>query len=143
MNLLVEVASWLASTSTGITGTEIGPGVSTAYPVYRTRMPASTGNFYTLYQYGGMAPEPIAGGTIDNPRLQVRTVSAATSDSGYYAALTAQNRLRFVCNRTIPTSTGSYYLSIVPVQAPESMGADSNDRMHWVQNFQVQVSYSA
>lgn len=142
MNVLADISVWLASSSTGISGT-IGGGVSSSYPVYQMKMPASTGNFHVLYQYGGMAPEPISDGTIDNPRVQVKTVSSATSDSGYQAALTAQNRLRYVVNRTIPTSTGSYYLSIIPLQAPESIGVDSNGRMQWVQNFQVSVSYAA
>ena len=142
MNILDDIAPWLASTSTGISGSQIGGGVSTAYPVYRSRMPASTGNMYVVYQYGGMAPDPIADGTIDNPRLQLKTVSAATSDNVYNYALTAQNRLRYVCNRSLPTSTGNYYVSILPLQSPESLGVDSNGRMQWVQNFQIQVSYN-
>jgi len=141
MNVLDDVAVWLASTSTGVSGI-IGGGVSTAMPVYTMKQPASTGNMYVIYQYGGMAPEPIADGTIDNPRVQVKTISSATSDSGYSAALTAQNRLRYVANRYLPTSTGNLYLHILPLQSPESLGVDANDRMEWVQNFQVQVTYS-
>ncbi len=144
MNTLDELATWIASTSTGISGTQIGGGVSTAYPVYKSRQPASTGNMYVITQYGGMAPELLADGTIDNPRVQIRTVSSATSDNGYQAALTASNRLRYVVNRAIPTSTAANtYLSISPLQSPECLGPDANNRMVWVQNFQISVTYSA
>jgi len=140
MNILDDIAPWLASTSTGYG--QIGTGVSTAMPVYRSRMPASTGNMYVIYQYGGMAPLPLSDGTIDFPRLQLKTVTSATSDNGYNAALIAQNRLRYVVNKSLPTSTGNYYIGIVPLQSPESLGVDSNGRMQWVQNFQIEVSYT-
>lgn len=141
MNILDDIATWITSSSTGISGA-IGGGTSSAYPVYKGKMPPSTGNMYIIYQYGGVSPEPIRDGTIDNPRLSVRTVTAATSDNGYLAALIVSNRLRYVANRNIPTSTGSYYIMITPLQSPESLGVDSNGRMQWVQNFQVSVSYS-
>ena len=140
MNILDDIAAWLAIASTTGFGA-IGPPVASSYPIYKTKMPASTGNFYVIYQYGGMAPEPLSDGWIDNPRLQIKTVSSATSDNGYQAALTAQNRIRYVVNRYLPTSTGNLYISIVPLQAPESLGTDANGRMQWVQNFQVQVTY--
>lgn len=138
MNILGDIAVWLASSSTGYS--MIGPGVASSMPVYQSKMPASTGNFYVIYQYGGMAPDPISDGYIDNPRIQVKTVTSASSDNGYLAALTAQNRLRYV-SRTIPTSTGTLLISCIPLQSPESLGADENGRMHWIQNFQLSISY--
>ena len=139
MNILDDIATWLVSTSTGFG--QVGTG--TTYTVYKTKKPASTGNFHVIYQYGGVSPEPLSDGTIDNPRLNVLTLSAATSDLGYAAALTVSNRLRYVANRYIPSATSdSYYLSITPLQSPEAIGEDQVGRMQWVQNFQVSVSYS-
>jgi len=111
--------------------------------VYLNKRPASTGNFVVLHQYGGMAPFPISDGTIDNPRVQVELLTAVTSDSGYKTALAIQNRLRYVSNMWIPTSsTGDLFYSISPLQAPNPLGVDANNRMQWVQNFQITVSYN-
>jgi hypothetical protein len=89
-----------------------------------------------------MAPDTVYGATVDHPRMQVKTISAASSDAGYNAALIAQNRLRYVANAYLPTTTGNLYWMIMPLQSPESMGEDENGRMVWVQNFQVTVTYT-
>lgn len=138
MNMLDDIATWLVSTSTGIG--QIGTG--TTYAVYKLQQPPSTLNMAVLYQYGGLAPIPLFDGTVDNPRLNVRTISSATSDLGYNAALVISNRLRYVVNRKVPTDTGSYYWSIEPLQSPEFIGADENGMMQWIQNFQIVVTYS-
>lgn len=139
MNVLSDLRTWLISSSTGYA--QIGPGLSTA-TVYLNKRPASTGNFIVIRQYGGLAPTAIADGTIDNPRVQVELLTAVTSDSGYKTALAIQNRLRFVSNMWIPTSTGDLFLSIDPLQSPNPLGTDENNRMQWVQNFQIKVSYN-
>lgn len=141
MNILDDIATWLSTAAPSTGYDQVGPCVS--YTVYKLKQPPTTGNMYIIYQYGGLPPEPVRDGTIDNPRLNVRTVSSATSDGGYQAALTIQNRLRYVANRWLPTSTGNLYLSIVPLQSPESLGVDANGRHQWVQNFQVSVTYTA
>jgi hypothetical protein len=137
MSYLDDIRSWVISTSSG--NGYIGQG--STYPCYVGKEPASTANMHILYTYAGMAPERIADAYIDKPRFQVKTVSAASSDNGYNAALTIQNRLRFVCNRTIPTSSGTQFIEIYPLASPESIGADENGRMQWIQNFQVQFTY--
>jgi hypothetical protein len=137
MNMLNDIATWLVSTSTGMG--QIGTG--STYPVYRLQKPASTANMHVLYQYGGPAPEDLYDFTVDNPGLQVITLSAATSDLGYSKALLIQNRLRHVSNMRVPTSTGSYYIYIMPVQSPIGLGMDANGRMQWSQNFSVKISY--
>jgi hypothetical protein len=96
---------------------------------------------HVLYQYGGPAPDDVYAVTLDNPGLQVITLSAATSDIGYQQALKIQNRLRHVSNMWLPTSTGSYYIYIIPVQSPIGLGLDVNGRMQWSQNFSVKMSY--
>jgi hypothetical protein len=138
MNMLNDIATWLASTSTGFK--QVGGG-STAYAIYKYQRPVSTGNMHILYQSGGMGPE-VMYETIDNLGLQIITLSAATSDLGYSAALTVQNRLRFISNMCIPTtSTGGYYIYIAPTQSPIALGLDENKRMQWSQNFRVKMSY--
>lgn len=139
MNVLSDIRSWLISSSTGYA--QVGPGLST-HTVYLNKRPASTGNFIVLHQYGGMAPVAIYGGVIDQPRVQVELLTAVTSDSGYQTALAIQNRLRYVSNMWIPTSTGDLFFSIDPLQAPNPLGVDENGRMQWVQNFQISLSYS-
>lgn len=140
MNILDDIKTWLMSTSTGFGN--IGEGLGTTYPIYKLQKPASTGNMHVLYLYGGPAPDDIYQITIDNPGLQVITLSAATSDLGFNRALMVQNRLRHVSNMNIPGSTGSYYIYIMPVQSPIALGLDNNMRMQWSQNFSVKVSYS-
>lgn len=139
MNALSDIRVWLTSSSTGYA--QVGPG-STAWTVYLNKRPASTGNFIVLHQYGGFAPTAIADGTIDNPRMQVELLTAVTSDSGYQTALAIQNRLRYVSNMWIPTSTGDLFFAIDPLQSPNPLGVDENNRMQWVQNFQIKVSYN-
>ena len=140
MNVLDDLAVWLASTSTG--SAQFGPGVSTAMPVYKGKMPASTGNFYVLYQYAGLQPERLLNMIIDKPRVQVLTLSNSTVDNGYAAALTAGNRLRFITNTYLPSSSaGNFYIEVSPLASPESLGMDETGRMHWYQNFQIQVTY--
>lgn len=140
MNVLSDMKTWLTSSSTGYG--QIGAG-STAWTVYLNKRPASTGNIIVLHQYGGLAPTAIADGTIDNPRVQVELLTAVTSDSGYYTALAIQNRLRYVSNMWIPnTSSGDLFFSIDPLQSPMPLGVDENNRMQWVQNFQVSISYN-
>jgi hypothetical protein len=136
--MLNDIASWLASTSTGFK--QVGGG-STTYAVYKYQRPASTANMHILYQSGGMGPDVLIE-RIDNLGLQVITLSAATSDLGYSAALTVQNRLRFVSNMLIPnTSAGSHYIYIAPTQSPIALGLDESKRMQWSQNFRVKMSY--
>ena len=137
MNMLDDLATWLISTSTGFGQI----GVGTTYPVYKLQKPASTGNMHVLYLSGGPGPEVIHDFTIDNPGLQVITLSAATSDLGYKQALIIQNRLRHVSNMRLPTSTGSYYVFISPNQSPIGLGLDQTGRMQWSQNFSVKMSY--
>ncbi len=137
MNILDDVATWLASTSTGFGQI----GVGSTYAIYKMQKPTSTENMHVLYQYGGPAPDDVYDFTIDNPGLQIITLSAATSDLGYKQALIVQNRLRHVANMKIPTSTGSYYIYIMPNQSPIALGLDVNGRMQWSQNFSVKVSY--
>jgi len=136
MNMLNDLATWLGSSSTGFK--QIGPGSS--YTIYKYQRPASTANMHVLYQYGGPGPD-VTLLYLDNPSLQVITLSAATSDLGYNQALIVQNRLRFVSSMNLPTSTGSYYVFIQPVQSPIAMGLDSDRRMQWSQNFQIKMSY--
>jgi len=137
MNMLEDIATWLVSTSTGFG--QIGPG--STYTVYKYQKPATTGNMIVLYQSGGFSPDTITDFSIDNPGLQVITLSAATSDLGYAQSLKVQNRLRFVANMGIPTSTGSHYVYIIPSHAPIPLGLDEEKRMQWSQNFRVKVSY--
>ena len=139
MNVLDDIRTWLISTSTGFDN--IGEGLGTSYPVYKLQKPASTGNMHVLYLYGGPAPDDIYLVTLDNPALQVITLSAATSDLGFNQALKVQNRLRHVANMKLPTSTGSYYVYIMPNQSPIGLGMDANGRMQWSQNFSIKVSY--
>ena len=135
--MLNDIATWLGSTSTGFR--QVGPG--STYSIYKYNRPASTGNMHILYQSGGPGPDVLYE-TIDNPGLQIITLSAATSDLGYEQALKVQNRLRFVSNMKLPTSSsGSYYISISPNQSPIAMGMDPIGRMQWSQNFRVKVSY--
>jgi hypothetical protein len=139
MNVLDDIRTWLISSSTGTK--QIGEGLGESYPVYKLQKPASTANMSILYQSGGPAPDDIYELAIDNPGLQIVTLSAATSDLGYNQALKVQNRLRHVSNMKLPTSTGSYYVYIMPVQSPIGLGLDDNMRMQWSQNFSVKVSY--
>jgi hypothetical protein len=139
-NFLDDMAVWLASSSTG--NGQWGPGVSSSMPVYKTQMPASTGNFYVLYAYAGMAPDRLYGSYIDRPRFQVMTLTNSTVDGGYAAAKLAGNRFRYVANMWLPASSaGNFYIEVAPLAEPESMGLDQNKRMQWFQNFQVQFSY--
>ena len=138
MNMINDIATWLASTSTGFG--QIGGG-STAYTIYKYQRPQSTANMHIIYQYGGPGPDQVYDFSIDNPGLQVVTLSAATSDLGYAVALKVQNRLRFVSNMRIPTSTGSHYIYIIPNQSPIALGLDEYRRMQWSQNFSVKISY--
>jgi hypothetical protein len=96
---------------------------------------------HVLYLSGGPGPEVIHDFTIDNPGLQVITLSAATSDLGYKQALIIQNRLRHVANMQLPTTTGSYYVFVSPNQSPTALGLDQTGRMQWSQNFSVKISY--
>ncbi len=137
MNILNDIATWLASTSTGFG--QIGSG--STYAIYKYQKPASTENMHILYMSGGTRPDILSDFSIDNPSFQVITLSAATSDLGFNQALKIQNRLRFIANRKIPTSTGSHYIYIYPIQAPIALGLDENRRMQWSQNFSVKVSY--
>jgi hypothetical protein len=137
MNMLSDLATWLVSTSTGFG--QIGTG--STYPVYKLQKPASTGNMHVLYLSGGVSPDEIYDFTIDNPTVQIITLSAATSDLGYQQAMRVQNRFRHVANMRLPTTTGSHYVFITPVQPPIGLGMDANGRMQWSQNFSVKVSY--
>ena len=138
MNMLYEVGTFLTTSRTGFDS--IG---TLGTDVFLTNHPDTTGNCITLIQYSGPAETEVFGVYIDQPHLQITTITSTThADLGYAKAFVVQNRLRQITNSYVPTTTGSWYLKISPIQsAPTWIGKDALGRGQWVQNFAVQLSY--
>jgi len=130
--ILDDVATYLAANSTRLT---VGVNLTKGY------MPATPSTITTLFETGGQSPIHTfsTGGVVrafEQPGIMIhsRSTDYQTARTTIEAAYTI---LDSVGNRTLPTSSGTWYGSIDAVQAPFDIGQDANDRHLLSVNFAV------
>jgi hypothetical protein len=127
MTTLVDLANYLDTNVTGlILGTNLFIG----------RMPDDPNACVALYEYGGTAPDQTMGGTL--PVLQNPSVQVRVRDTAYSSAETTANlcfvALEGIVNETINTTR---YNRVTAIQSPFPLERDPEDRIIFVQNFDV------
>lgn len=129
--LLDEIAQFLVDAGLGARGTDIWSGF----------FPAEPDNVIVLEEYGGLPAEYVQeepGVLVEHPRLQLRVRDMAY-DTGRTRIEQCYRALGTVHNETL---SGTFYIRIVPVQAPFRLDRDANNRHHLGCNFQVDKALS-
>ena len=134
--ILDDFATYIAANSTVFT-----VGVNLAKSINLDSAPVPD-TITSLYEQPGFSPVHVfsTGNPVDRAYSQpaVQTLSRSTSYQ------TARNHAEIVFNLldgysgSLPTATGTNYLSIVAVQSPFSIGRDKNDRFLISCNYEVQ-----
>lgn len=130
--LLDDIATYLAAQSTRLTvGTNLTKGF----------MPEQAGTVTTIYETGGFEAlhyMTTSTGTrsYERPGLMIHTRSTGYAD-GRLTIEDVFTILDGVHDTTLPTATGTPYVSITAVQSPFLTGRDSNDRYVFSVNFDV------
>lgn len=131
MSTLVDIATYLDAQQASLTlGTNLFLG----------RMPDAPDTCVALYEYGGSAPDNTMGGglpVLQNPSVQiaVRAVLYASAES-----------LISLCWATLESIidmslSGTRYNRVTAIQSPFVLERDSQDRVIFVQNFNVTRAY--
>lgn len=138
MAMIDDIATYLQAQSTLFTiGSDLGKQAM-------LDSDSISNTFTSLYETAGVGGAEAFSGVadqaervFDRPGLQVlcRSTSYATAAS---RAQTAYGLLDGMGMRTLPTSTGTVYLSVDAVQAPFSLGRDLNDRWIVATNYLMQ-----
>ena len=131
MSTLIDIATYLDTQQGSLTlGTNLFVG----------RMPDTPATCVTLYEYGGTAPDNTMGGglpVLQNPSVQI-TVRATT----YAAAETLINLCWVSLEGIVDESlSGTRYNRVSAIQSPFPLERDSQDRIIFVQNFNVTRTY--
>lgn len=116
--------------------TSSGAGVGTfATDLFCYREPPSPDACVTVYDTGGMPPDPQAGLQLEYPTVQVRvrgapgdTLGAASKMAEVHAALHGDTQQMW---------NGARYLWIFAEGSPLFLGFDDNDRPRYTQNFRI------
>jgi hypothetical protein len=128
---LVDIATYLDAQQASLTlGTNLFLG----------RMPDSPDTCVVLYEYGGSAPDNTMGGglpVLQNPSVQiaVRAVLYASAES---LINLCWGTLEGIVNMSL---SGTRYNRVTAIQSPFVLERDSQDRVIFVQNFNVTRAY--
>lgn len=131
MTTLVDIATYLDAQQASLTlGTNLFLG----------RMPDSPDTCVVLYEYGGSAPDNTMGGglpVLQNPSVQiaVRAVLYASAES---LINLCWGTLEGIVNMSL---SGTRYNRVTAIQSPFVLERDSQDRVIFVQNFNVTRAY--
>lgn len=127
MTTLVDVATYLDSQQASLTlGTNLFLG----------RMPDSPDTCVVLYEYGGSAPDNTMGGGL--PVLQNPSVQIAVRAVLYASAESLINLCWGTLEGIVDMSlSGTRYNRVTAIQSPFVLERDSQDRVIFVQNFNV------
>ena len=119
--MLTEIGAYLATKNVGTVGADLFLGL----------MPDQPDNCIALFEYAGSPPDLHWEG--EYPRLQVRvrdkSYAAARAKIGTVAAL-----LHGLCEQTL---SGTRYLLIKALGAPEILKRDNNNRVELFVNFEI------
>jgi hypothetical protein len=127
MSTLVDIATYLDSQQASLTlGTNLFLG----------RMPDAPDTCVALYEYGGSAPDNTMGGglpVLQNPSVQiaVRAVLYASAES---LISLCWGTLESIVDMSL---SGTRYNRVTAIQSPFVLERDSQDRVIFVQNFNV------
>lgn len=128
MSTLIDLANFLDTAQASLTlGTNLFIG----------RLPDSPDTCVVLYEYGGSAPDSLMGTglpAIQNPAVQV-VVRSASYAAAETLATTCWTTLEGIVNQTL---TATLYYRVSAIQSPFPLERDSQDRIVFVQNFDVQ-----
>lgn len=139
MGMIEELGTLLQTASVGTLGTSL----------FLNALPdATTGVAAAVYEYPGMQAMEKFGGSLpawERPRVQVVVRSTAPpGGSGIASPVNARAKVDLawrafiaVTNQRVPTSTGSYYLRIEPLQSPALLERDDRGRVLFSFNAQV------
>jgi hypothetical protein len=131
MTTLVDIATYLDAQQASLTlGTNLFLG----------RMPDSPDTCVVLYEYGGSAPDNTMGSglpVLQNPSVQiaVRAVLYASAESLINLCWAT---LEGIVNMSL---SGTRYNRVTAIQSPFVLERDSQDRVIFVQNFNVTRAY--
>jgi hypothetical protein len=127
MTTLVDIATYLDSQQASLTlGTNLFLG----------RMPDSPDTCVVLYEYGGSAPDNTMGGGL--PVLQNPSVQIAVRAVLYASAESLINLCWGTLEGIVDMSlSGTRYNRVTAIQSPFVLERDSQDRVIFVQNFNV------
>lgn len=127
MSTLVDLATYLDSQQASLTlGTNLFLG----------RMPDSPDACVALYEYGGSAPDNTMGGGL--PVLQNPSVQIAVRAVLYASAESLINLCWGTLEGIVDMSlSGTRYNRVTAIQSPFVLERDSQDRVIFVQNFNV------
>jgi hypothetical protein len=127
MTTLVDIATYLDSQQASLTlGTNLFLG----------RMPDSPDTCVVLYEYGGSAPDNTMGGGL--PVLQNPSVQVAVRAVLYASAESLINLCWGTLEGIVDMSlSGTRYNRVTAIQSPFVLERDSQDRVIFVQNFNV------
>lgn len=127
MSTLLDIATYLDSQQASLTlGTNLFLG----------RMPDSPDACVALYEYGGSAPDNTMGGGL--PVLQNPSVQIAVREVLYASAESLINLCWGTLESIIDMSlSGTRYNRVTAIQSPFVLERDSQDRVIFVQNFNV------
>jgi hypothetical protein len=131
MSTLLDIATYLDAQQASLTlGTNLFLG----------RMPDSPDACVALYEYGGSAPDNTMGGGL--PVLQNPSVQIAVREVLYASA----ESLISLCWGTLEgiidmSLSGTRYNRVTAIQSPFVLERDSQDRVIFVQNFNVTRAY--
>ena len=132
MATLVDIANYLDANVAGLTlGTNLFIG----------RMPDDPNACVAVYEYGGTRPDQTMGGglpVLQNPSIQVRVRDASYASAETTAILCSQ-ALEAIVDETINTTR---YNRVTAIQAPFPLERDPEDRIVFVQNFDVKRNYT-
>jgi hypothetical protein len=131
MTTLVDIATYLDAQQASLTlGTNLFLG----------RMPDSPDTCVVLYEYGGSAPDNTMGGGL--PVLQNPSVQIAVRAVLYASAESLINLCWITLEGIVDMSlSGTRYNRVTAIQSPFVLERDSQDRVIFVQNFNVTRAY--
>jgi len=131
MSTLLDIATHLDAQQASLTlGTNLFLG----------RMPDSPDACVALYEYGGSAPDNTMGGGL--PVLQNPSVQIAVREVLYASAESLISLCWITLEGIIDMSlSGTRYNRVTAIQSPFVLERDSQDRVIFVQNFNVTRAY--
>jgi len=137
---LVELGTYLISQ---------GIGTTLDVDVFLGKMPATPDVAVALFEYGSLPAQPnLSGGgaspgtliRYEFPRIQILVRGVKDDYSGpWTVAKNARKAMLAIQNQTL---SGTYYISALPENGPFFLRRDTNDRVEFAANYQVEKAES-